>query len=182
MRRGEGIVGWGLPDPAEHCRVAAVTFHGSLIVWSPPPIPAYRAVPAPSPHPMPIRVLASVITRDSRFLICKRPAHKRHGSLWEFPGGKVEAGETDLEAANRELKEELGVTVRKVGRTLFSVQDPGSEFVIEFLPVRIEGEPACLEHDELAWVSPGQLEDYALAPSDREFARRYLVGLHTGAQ
>ncbi len=51
---------------------------------------------------MPIRVLASVIERDHRLLVCRRPLHKRHGGLWEFPGGKVREGESDLEAARRE--------------------------------------------------------------------------------
>ena len=98
---------------------------------------------------MPIRVIASVIRRNGRVLLCKRPVHKRHGDLWEFPGGKVEAGESDLEAARRELAEELNVRVLSVGPVTFSVADPGSDFVIEFLPVEIQGEPACIEM--LSW-------------------------------
>jgi len=123
---------------------------------------------------MPIRVLASVITRDDRYLICKRPAHKRHGLLWEFPGGKVEPGESDLEAVSRELKEELGVAVQQVAPVMYSVQDPGSDFVIEFLPVEIDGEPMCHEHEAVAWVPTQELTDYALAPSDDRFARQHL--------
>jgi len=64
---------------------------------------------------MPIRVLASVIERDQKLLVCRRPVHKRHGGLWEFPGGKVQKGESDLEAARRELREELAVEVTGVG-------------------------------------------------------------------
>ena len=56
-----------------------------------------------------MRVLATVIRRDGRLLVCQRPSHKRHGGLWEFPGGKVEPGESDLAASRRELAEELGV-------------------------------------------------------------------------
>jgi 8-oxo-dGTP pyrophosphatase MutT (NUDIX family) len=56
-------------------------------------------------------VLAAVIRRQDRYLVCRRPAHKRHGGLWEFPGGKLEPGETLLEAARRELREELGAEV-----------------------------------------------------------------------
>ena len=56
-----------------------------------------------------VRVLAAVIKRNERYLICKRPENKRHGGLWEFPGGKIEIGESNFEAAVRELREELGV-------------------------------------------------------------------------
>ena len=48
-----------------------------------------------------MRVLAAVVRRDDRYLVCRRPAHKRHGGLWEFPGGKIHAGETLLGAARR---------------------------------------------------------------------------------
>jgi hypothetical protein len=57
-----------------------------------------------------------------------------------------------------------------VGEVTFSVADPGSEFVIEFLPVEIEGEPECYEHAEIAWVQPQAILSYQLAPSDRRYA------------
>lgn len=139
-------------------------------VAKPPPPPYLRPVaPPPTPDPM-IRVVASVIERDHRLLLCERPAHKRHGGLWEFPGGKMEPGEGLFEAVRRELAEELGVEVVSVGEVEFSRADPGSHFVIEFLPVRIEGEPACLEHAALAWVPLDRLLDLPLAPSDRAYA------------
>ncbi|MEZ4424986.1 MAG: NUDIX domain-containing protein [Gemmatimonadota bacterium] len=117
-----------------------------------------------------IRVLACVLRRGPALLICRRPDHKRHGGLWEFPGGKVEPGESDLDAARRELREELDLDVTAVGEVAFSVADPGSAFVIEFLEVEAGGEPECLEHSEVAWVEPEELLGYALAPSDRRFA------------
>lgn len=117
-----------------------------------------------------IRVVASVIRRESRVLVCERPAHKRHGGMWEFPGGKLEPGETVLDAARRELAEELKVQVLSVGPQLFSIQDPGSQFVIEFHPVAILGEPDCIEHSSLAWVTHQELLCLPLAPSDRVFA------------
>jgi mutator protein MutT len=116
-----------------------------------------------------------VIERDGRFLVCQRPAHKRHGGLWEFPGGKLEPGESDAEAAARELQEELGVTVTHVARELFGVEDPGSPFHIAFIPVAISGAPACLEHSALRWASPDELRALALAPSDRRFVDTVLV-------
>ena len=67
----------------------------------------------------PVRVVAAVIERASdegaRLLVCRRPAHKRHGGLWEFPGGKVEAGEDLLHAARRELAEELALETETAG-------------------------------------------------------------------
>lgn len=84
----------------------------------------------------------------------------------------MKEGESDLEAARRELAEELGVHVTDVGPVELSVQDPGSDFVIEFLAVSIEGEPQCLEHMALAWEEEDKLPGYDLAPSDR----RYVEG------
>jgi mutator protein MutT len=118
---------------------------------------------------MPIRVVASVIQRQGRLLVCERPAHKRHGGLWEFPGGKIEPGESDLDAARRELGEELAVEVVRVGSVEFSVLDPGSDFQIDFLPVWIEGEPRCIEHTRIVWAGDDELRNLPLAPSDRRY-------------
>lgn len=118
---------------------------------------------------IPVPVLAAVIQRDGRYLVCLRPANKRHGNLWEFPGGKREPHESLLVAANRELTEELGVTALEVGQPLFSIADAGSPFVIEFVPTTIFGEPACLEHSELRWATLAELPSFSLAPSDRQF-------------
>jgi mutator protein MutT len=124
----------------------------------------------PPNDPAAIRVLAAVIRRDDRWLLCRRPAHKRHGGLWEFPGGKLEPGESLLDAARRELAEELGVRAMRVGDVRFARRDPGSVFVIEFVDVEIDGEPAALEHDEVRWVDAAELAALDLAPSDRAFA------------
>ena len=123
---------------------------------------------------MSTRVLAAVIEKDQQTLLCRRPNHKRHGGLWEFPGGKVELGESDFLAVARELEEELKLVVTRVGEVGFSIADPGSEFVIEFIAVQVAGDPQCLEHSELAWVSDEELLDYDLAPSDQKFAEYRL--------
>jgi mutator protein MutT len=117
-------------------------------------------------------VLAAVIRQGTRYLVARRPAHKRHGGLWEFPGGKVLAGETWIEAARRELDEELGVRVRSVADPLHWQRDTGSEFVIVFVPVEIEGEPRCIEHTELLWASLDELTRLDLAPADRSFVEQ----------
>ena len=82
-----------------------------------------------------VRVVAAVVARGDRALLCRRPAHKRHGGLWEFPGGKREAGESDADAVRRELREELGVTVQAVGREELVVADPGSPFELSLIHI-----------------------------------------------
>jgi mutator protein MutT len=120
------------------------------------------------------RVLAAVVRRDGSLLLCKRPRHKRHGELWEFPGGKLHAGEDFERAARRELREELGVQVVSVGRLLFQRRDHGSQFLIQFVEVTISGVPQPLEHEQLAWVPLNKVLNYDLAPSDRAFATAFL--------
>ena len=121
-----------------------------------------------------VRVLAAVIERNERYLICKRPDHKRHGGLWEFPGGKIEMGESDHEAAFGELREELGVTVITVSETVFKRQDEGSVYSIEFMPVEIVGEPQEIEHTAHSWARAEELLSFNLAPSDRIFVQIFL--------
>jgi mutator protein MutT len=124
-------------------------------------------------------VIAAVIEKDGLFLVCRRPAHKRHGGLWEFPGGKIEPGETMLEAATRELKEELKLTVTGVGVVRLAIPDADSGYIINFVDVEACGEPSLIEHAELVWAPPEQLLKLPLAPSDRSFAET-LVSLREG--
>lgn len=116
-----------------------------------------------------IGVLAAVITNEDRYLVCRRPPGKRHGGLWEFPGGKIEPGESLLEAANRELTEELNVTAVSVAEPIYSVHDEGSPFLINFVPSEIVGVPTCLEHTDVRWASLDEVQQLNLAPSDRRF-------------
>jgi mutator protein MutT len=118
-----------------------------------------------------IDVVAAVIVRDGRYLICQRPVEKAHGGLWEFPGGKVHFGETLMQAVKRELAEELAIDQVSCGTELYQGAEPGSRYRIRFIEALIEGDPSLLEHAQLAWVSPSQLQDYPLAPVDRQFAK-----------
>src|SRR6267142_5668223 len=122
-----------------------------------------------------IRVIAAVINRGDRLLVCQRPLHKRYGGLWEFPGGKCEPGESIAAAAQRELHEELSVQVLKVGAEEIAIADPGSVYLIVFVPVQIAGEPACNEHAALRWAKLNELQDLPLAPSDRRYVEFLLA-------
>jgi 8-oxo-dGTP diphosphatase len=117
-----------------------------------------------------VRVLAAVIQREGKYLVCRRPLQKRHGGLWEFPGGKIEEGESDEDALKRELQEELDIEVTGVGKTLFSRNDPDSPFLIEFIETEIFGNPTPIEHSEAIWIDPSELTHLELAPSDAVFA------------
>jgi 8-oxo-dGTP diphosphatase len=114
-----------------------------------------------------------VIQRDDRYLIGRRPLHKHHGGLWEFPGGKIAPGETAHAALARELREELDLTVNHTGPSLHVDRD-GALF-IEFLAATVTGEPKRLEHSALAWHTPAELAALPLAPADARF-----VALLTG--
>ena len=122
-----------------------------------------------------VRVVAAVIGRNGALLACRRPPHKRHGGLWEFPGGKVDRNESDESALRRELAEELGVEVESVGEPDFSIADPASPFLIVFVPTTITGEPTCHEHTALAWLTPAELTKLPLAPSDRRYVEFLLA-------
>jgi mutator protein MutT len=125
---------------------------------------------------MPTRVLAAVVARDDRLLVGRRPAHKRHGGLWEFPGGKVEPGEDDHAAMARELLEELDVLLLRLGDVRFVRHDDGAPFEIVFRDVHIQGEPVAVEHEAVGWFTLDELRAMPLAPSDAAFVAELLAG------
>ena len=115
-------------------------------------------------------VVAGVIRRGGRILIAKRPENVHLGGLWEFPGGKVEAGESLEGALVREIGEELGVGVVVEG--LIMEQEfayPERDVRLHFFECRIaDGEPACRRAAALAWVPPSALAGYPFPPANAE--------------
>jgi 8-oxo-dGTP diphosphatase len=110
-------------------------------------------------------VVAAVIERsDRRLLIGQRRRNDTSPLKWEFPGGKVEAGETPAGALARELKEELGVSLRKlapIGRVVHKYAETSEELEILFFAATIsEGEIVPRSFEETAWVLPKELGDY----------------------
>jgi 8-oxo-dGTP pyrophosphatase MutT (NUDIX family) len=124
---------------------------------------------------MPIRVVAAVISRNGKVLLCQRPLHKRHGGLWELPGGKLEPTEDDEAGARRELLEELGLELETIEPAELEVADPDSPFLIAFVPVRTRGEPEAREHIALMWATPDELTALPLAPADRRYVEYRLM-------
>ena len=126
--------------------------------------------------PATTRVLAALIVRDGRWLLGLRPHGKRHAGWWEFPGGKVEPGESDADALARELREELDLTLVSLGAERFVQRDGESPFEITFVEVEVTGTPRALEHAALAWVAAEEFARHPLAPSDLACARVLAEG------
>ncbi len=104
-----------------------------------------------------------------RILICRRRREKAQGGLWEFPGGKVEPGESHARALTREIREELccGIVPGDfIGMGAHTY--PELRVRIHAYRATLSGEVQCFtDHDEVAWIYPPQLQEYALAPADR---------------
>ena len=116
------------------------------------------------------QVVAALIRRGNRFLICRRPAHKTRGLLWEFVGGKVEPGETKQQALARECMEELAVEIA-VGPVYMQVIHPYPDMTVEltlFDAAITAGEPQLLEHCEIAWITPQEIDNFDFCPADVE--------------
>jgi 8-oxo-dGTP diphosphatase len=113
---------------------------------------------------------AALIDPDGRVLICQRPEGKALAGLWEFPGGKVEPGETPEACLIRELDEELGITVSQACLAPFVFASHAYEDFHLLMPLyllrRWEGQVTRREHAGLKWVRPAALFDYPMPPAD----------------
>ena len=119
-------------------------------------------------------VVAALIERDGKFMICRRPEGKARAGLWEFVGGKAEQGETLDQALVRECREEIGVTVR--------VGDPYMDVTYDYPDISVhltlfhaeiaEGIPTPMEHNAIAWITADESVDYPFVPADEPIIAR----------
>ncbi len=119
-------------------------------------------------------VVAALIWDNDKFLICQRPAHKARGLLWEFVGGKVEAGESKEAALIRECMEELAVTL-SVGSMFMDVVHEYPDLTVHltlFNSAIAEGTPQMLEHNDIRWITPGEIPNFDFCPADEEILER----------
>ena len=121
-----------------------------------------------------VRVVAALIWEGDRFMICRRPAHKARGLLWEFVGGKVEPTETDRQALIRECNEELGVDL-DVGDLYMQVVHPYPDLDVQLMLYHaaiVRGTPQKLEHDDIRWIVAGEIPEYEFCPADTEILKK----------
>ena len=115
-----------------------------------------------------IRVVAGVVMDAGRVMIARRQARLRMGGLWEFPGGKVEEGESDQDALIRELKEELNLVVKVHEFLGESTHDDGRGplLLVAYRCSIVSGEMTLHDHDAVRFVSPEDFGSYTFAPAD----------------
>lgn len=115
-------------------------------------------------------VAVALVDADRRVLIAQRPEGKAMAGLWEFPGGKVEAGETPEAALIRELEEELGISTKEACLAPVSFASHSYDNFHLLMPLyacrKWQGTPEPREHSALKWVRPQQLRNYPMPPAD----------------
>ncbi len=118
-----------------------------------------------------LAVAAGLIDADGRVLLAERPAGKNLAGMWEFPGGKIEPGETPEAALIRELHEELGIVVEEACLAPFSFSSHAYEQFHLLLPFYVcrkwQGEVRPCEGQQLRWVAPRQMGEYEITPAGR---------------
>ena len=121
-------------------------------------------------------VAAALIWKDDTFMICQRPPHKARGLLWEFVGGKLEAGETAPEALIRECREEIGVTVKPLS-LFMDVVHPYPDLTVHLMvynAVIESGEIQMLEHVDIKWIKVSEIGNYDFCPADVEILEKLV--------
>ena len=123
-----------------------------------------------------VEVVAALIWDKNKFMICQRPAHKARGLLWEFVGGKVEPGETKVQALIRECQEELAVTL-SVGDMFMDVVHEYPDLTVHltlFHATIAEGIAQRIEHNDIQWITPAQISHYDFCPADEEILKKII--------
>ena len=128
--------------------------------------------------PRTIRVVAAVVEKDGRYLITQRRASAVLPLMWEFPGGKVEQGETDHAALEREVKHRLGTTVR-CGKLISFVSHPYEHYVVDLFLYECTLVTESLEPravNAFKWVASNEFDQYPFTPAD-EASMNKLLGV-----
>ena len=129
--------------------------------------------------PRHVIVVAGIIRRDGKFLIGQRKARDRHGLKWEFPGGKIEPGESPGDALRRELKEELGIDA-VIGREVARYEHSSPRrppLTILFMSVdSFTGEPVERAFEQIRWEEPANFAKYDFLDGDQDVVRRIARG------
>lgn len=134
----------------------------------------------------PLLVVCALIEREGCVLMAQRPAHKHLGGKWEFPGGKIEPGESPEAALHRELREELGVTLTPLHR-LPAHRHAYPTVTVELIPFVTcltpdSPPPVPHEHAGLAWVPAADLASLDLPAADLPLIKDYLAWRHACPQ
>jgi 8-oxo-dGTP diphosphatase len=127
-----------------------------------------------------IKVTAAILDKDGKILIAKRKKDDPLKKKWEFPGGKVEPGETPEECLVRELEEELGIK-SKIGRFVCSSQYKYPHISIDLLAYTVEyisGEFRAIDHEEIKWVKPSELNLYDFPEADKPIMEKLLKDIY----
>jgi len=128
-----------------------------------------------------IRVVSAVIEQNGRYLITQRRASAVLPLAWEFPGGRVEEGETDGEALRREVQHRIGVDVEP-GKLISFVSHPYERYVVDLFLYEcrlVEGTPRSVNVNDFRWVTSAEFDQYRFTPAD-EASMSKLLGLVQG--
>ncbi|MGB4848385.1 MAG: (deoxy)nucleoside triphosphate pyrophosphohydrolase [Saprospiraceae bacterium] len=118
-----------------------------------------------------IKVVCGIIWKDGKILLARRKLEKTLGGYWEFPGGKLEPNEDPILALQRELQEEMGMTVSNVRYHASNIHEYDN-FIIELFAFECDFESATFyltDHDQYVFVSPDEFSNYMVAPADEYF-------------
>lgn len=122
-----------------------------------------------------IRVAVGIIKKNGAFLVCQRKKGSRYGLKWEFPGGKVEPGETIIECLQRELREELSVEIGEIDKMEFQTAhyDDGGLFEVAYCFVsKFHGDPANNVFEQIRWVTLEELRMLDILEGNKMFVQQ----------
>lgn len=120
------------------------------------------------------KVTAALLTTENKLLIAQRPSTDKLAGKWEFPGGKIESGETPEECLKREIKEEFNICIEVTeyfSSSIYSYEHGTIELIAYWATTQDQGLTPTA-HDDYRWVSIAELEDYDFAPADISFVKK----------